>query len=164
MSGMGSIGGFNANVPTTEKLSAMRTQITEKVTEKIHGNVDEKLKSAGVSEGTREALLADVTQVIERQMSSGGLPDPKAMRESIGGIFEKHGLSLPDGLEQGTGKLGFQGGYVGTGAADGSQFDAVQSLIEKLQAENKGSRNHQTLADQYPQDLLGGLFGVDRSA
>lgn len=55
MYGMGSIGGFNANVPTTEKLSAMRTQITEKVTEKIHGNVDEKLKSAGVSKDTREA-------------------------------------------------------------------------------------------------------------
>ena len=164
MSGMGSIGGFNANVPTAEKLSAMRTQMTEKVTETIQGHVDQKLKSAGVSEDAREALLPDVTQVIERQMSSGGLPDPKALRESIGGIFEKHGLSLPDALAQGTGKLGFPGGYAGTGAADGSQFDAVQSLIEMLQAEDKGSRNHQTLAEQYAHDLLGGLFGVDRRA
>lgn len=71
MSGMGSIGG---NVPPTGELSAIRTQITEN----IHGKVDQKLKSAGVSEETREALLADVTQVIERQMSSGGRPDPQS--------------------------------------------------------------------------------------
>tara|TARA_R110002096_G_scaffold17299_3_gene60009 strand:- start:325 stop:819 length:495 start_codon:yes stop_codon:yes gene_type:complete len=161
MSGMGRVGGFSANVPASAKSSTIRTQVTDKITEKIHGKVDEKLKSAGVSEGTREALLGDVTQVIERQMSSGGLPDPKAMRESIGGIFEKHGLSLPDGLEQGTGKLGFQGGYTGTGAADGSQFDLVQSLIEKLQAESDGINNQHTSADQYADALVSRLLGVD---
>jgi hypothetical protein len=79
MSGIENIGGFSANVPATEKLPTIRTQVTEK----IHGKVDEKLKSAGVSEDTREALLADLTQQIEGQMSSGGLPDPKAIRESI---------------------------------------------------------------------------------
>ena len=164
MSGMGSIGGFNANVPTTEKLSAMRTQITEKVTEKIQGNVDEKLKSAGVSKDTREALLADLTQEIEGQLASGGLPDPKAIRESISGIFEKHGISLPDGMQQGSGRMGLLGGYPGNGAVEGSQFDGIQSLIENLQAANAKSRNNQNSANEYASILLNGFLGFDVEA
>ena len=160
MSGIENIGGFSANVPPTEKLPTIRTQVTEK----LHGKVDEKLNSAGVSEDTREALLADVTQVIERQMSSGGLPDPKAMRETIGGIFEKHGISLPDGLQQGSGRMGLLGGYTGNGAVDGSQFDAIQSLIENLQAANAESRDNQNSANEYASILLNGFLGFDVEA
>ncbi|MBR9803701.1 hypothetical protein GYB59_19320 [bacterium] len=164
MSGMGSIGGVNAHVSTTEKSSTIRTQVTDKISEKIHGKVDEKLTSAGVSEKTRDALLADVTQLIEQQMSSGGRPDPKAIRESISGIFEKHGISIPDGLQQGSGRMGLLGGYTGNGAVDGSQFDAIQSLIENLQAASTESRNNQSSANQYARYLLDGHMGLDFEA
>ena len=166
MTGTESIGGFSANRPATERFSTIRTQpdsskIGEKITEKIHGKVDEKLKSAGVSLETREALLADLTQEIQGQLSSGGQPDPKAMKEKIGGIFEKHGLSMPEGLKQGGGRLGLPGGYTSTGTADGSQFDVVQSLIENLQAESNESRNHHPSANQHAANLLNRLWRVD---
>lgn len=161
---MGSIGGVNAHVSTTEKSSTIRTQVTEKITEKLHGKVDETLKSAGVSEETRDVLLADVPQLIDQQMSSGGRPDPRAMRESISDIFEKHGLSLPKGSGQVAGKLGFPGGYSGPGAADISQLDAVQSLIKRLQDENNGSDDNKTKPGQYARELVDGYFGVDFSA
>lgn len=164
MSGIESIGGFSANVPATERFSTIRTQITEKIKGNIDSKIEEKLKSAGVSEDTREALLADVSQVIERQLSSGGRPDPKAIRETIGSIFEKHGLSLPDGLEQGAGRLGLLGEFTSTGAAVSPQFDAIQSLIENLQAASSESRDNQYSAYQYASNLVNGLLRFDAEA
>jgi len=134
------------------------------ITEKIHGKVDEKLESAGVSLETREALLADLTQVIQGQLSSGGQPDPKAMKEKIGGIFEKHGLSLPEGLQRGPASFGSQIGSTGFGTAGSPQFDAIQSFIENLQAAGNESRDNERSANQYARDLLGGHLGLDFEA
>ena len=169
MTGTESIGGFSANRPATERSSTIRTQpdsskIGEKITEKIHGKVDEKLKSAGVSLETREALLADLTQEIQGQLSSGGQPDPKAMKEKIGGIFEKHGLSLPEGLQGGPARFGSQIGSTGFGTAGSPQFDAIQSLIENLQAAGNESRDNEISANQYASNLLNGLLGFDVEA
>lgn len=160
MSGIESIGGFSANVPAIEKLSTARTQLTEKITGNIQGKLEEKLKSAGVSEDTREALVADVTQVIERQLSLGGRPDPKAVRESIGSMFEKHGLSLPNSLQEGAGMLQLLDGNTSIG----NQSDALQSLIDRLQAVSNESRDNRPSAYQYASTLVQDLLRYDVEA
>ena len=160
MSGIESSGGFRANVPATGKLPTIRTQVTEK----IHGKVDEKLKSAGVSEETRDALLADLTQAIEGQLASGGLPDPNAMRGSISDIFQKHGISLPDGMPPARGRMGLLSGYTGNGTADGPPFDAIQSLIANLQAASNESSDNKESPNDYASSFLNGLWGIDVEA
>lgn len=164
MSGIESVSSFSANTPATGKFSSMRAQISEKVTEKIHGQVEEKRTSAGVSEETWNALLADVTQVIEQQISSGTRPDPMAMRERIDEVFMKHGLSLPEGLQQRAGGPGFPGRYPGTGSANGSEFDVAQSLVEHLKDGTGGSRDYRTSANQFASNLVDEFIRFDVEA
>lgn len=83
------------------------------------------------------------------------------MRETIGGIFEKHGVSIPGGLQEGGGRYALRVGSTGSGAAVGPAFDVMHSLMEHLQAENSDSSQQHKSADQYADALVSRLLGVE---
>ena len=172
MSGMEGIRGFSStNSPLVQKLAAMRGQLEpSKMAEKMQGKLDEKLSSAGVDKETREALLADLSAEIEGQMSSGSMRDPKAMKESVSSIFEKHGLNAKDFMPKrplmmhARDATGGIGGPLASGGARASQFESLQSLLESFQAESDGGTNAGATATEYSNAILDYLFGIDEEA
>jgi hypothetical protein len=166
MSGIEGIRGFSsANSPATHRLAAMRGKLEPaKLAEKMQGKLDEQLSSAGVGKETREALLADLSAEIEGQMSSGAMRDPKAMKDTVSGIFAKHGLNAENFMRKGPPMTGVVGRLMGSGGAGGSRFEALQSLFESLQAESDGGTNAAATATEYSNAILDYLFGVDEEA
>jgi hypothetical protein len=169
---MEGIRGFSStNSPPIHKLAAMRGKLEpSKVAEKMQGTLDEQLSSAGVGKETREALLADLSAEIEGQMSSGSMRDPKAMKETVSGIFEKHGLNAKDFMPKrplmmhAMGRPGGMGGSMASGGAGRSQIESLQSLFEKFQAESDGGTNAAAAASEYSNAVLDYLFGIDEEA
>jgi hypothetical protein len=129
--------------------------------EKMQGKLDEQLTSAGVGKETREALLADLSAEIEGQMSSGSMRDPKAMKETVRGVFEKHGLNAKDFMPKGPPMMHAMGGPMASGGAGGSQFESLQSLFKSLEAESDGGTNPGATATEYSNAILDYLFGID---
>lgn len=164
MSGIESLSSFSAHMPATEKFASIRRQISENVRDNTNGKFEEKLQSAGVSVETRAALLADVKQVIQRQISAGTRPDPSAMRERVGEVFKKHGLRLPDGLQQQNGGLSVLSGYPDNVSANGSAFDVAQSLFEHTKAGRSRSRDYESSANQFASDLVDEYIRFDVEA
>jgi hypothetical protein len=138
--------------------------------EKMQGKLDQQLSSAGVDKETREALLADLSAEIEGQMSSGSMPDPKAMKESVSSIFEKHGLNAKDFMPKrplmmhARDAMGGIGGPLASGGARASQFESLQSLLESFQAESDGGTSAAAAASEYSNAVLDYLFGIDEEA
>jgi hypothetical protein len=163
MSGMEGIRGISgATSPAIQKLSAMREKLDpSSMAERMQGKLDEQLSSAGVSEETRNALLADLSAQIEGQMSSDSMRDPVAMKEAVTGIFEKHGLNAEDFIPQGPPMIA---GKVGPMGGGGTQFESLQTLLESLQAKDDGGTNAAPTPSEYPSAILDYLFGIDKEA
>jgi hypothetical protein len=166
MSGIEGIRGLSsANSPAIHKLGDMRGKLEPaKLAEKMQGKLDEQLSSAGVSEETRESLLADLSAEIEGQMSSGSIRDPKAIKETVSGIFEKHGLNAEDFMRKSFPMTGGMGRTIGSGGAGGGQFESLLSLFESLHAESDGETNAGATATEYSNAILDYLFGIDEEA
>ena len=180
MSGMGSVGacGGGASAANAD-MTAMRANMDpSKMAERMQNKLDEKLSDAGVSEETREALHSDLSAAMEAQMSSGARPNPGAMKETIGSIFEGHGLNAADFMPQGPPSMGGMGGMRGMGgmpsmmgasSADGGQAESLQSLLESLQEEDD-SDDSESLFDtdaiysDVSQQILDILLGFDEEA
>jgi hypothetical protein len=138
--------------------------------ERMRGKLNEQLSSAGVSEEARAALLVDLSAEFEGQISSGSMQDLKEMKETVSGIFEKHGLNVKDFMLKGPRVMGGMGGpgrmavSVASGGASGNQYELLQSLLDSPRAENEDGANTSANAFEYSNAILDYLFGIDKEA
>jgi len=177
MSGMGSVSAYGGGCSSANMHSAATRANMDpsRVTERMRNELDEKLSDAGVSEETREALHADLAAALEAQMSSGARPSPGAMKETVSGIFEEHGLNAADFAPQrppgmgGMGRkpgMGGMPGMKGASSADGGQAESLQSLLESLEEQDDSESlfNTDSIYSDLSQQILDIMLGFDEEA
>jgi hypothetical protein len=86
------------------------------------------------------------------------------MKDTVSGIFAKHGLNAENYMRKGPLMTGGMGRLMGSGGAGGSRFESLQSLFESLQAESDGRTNAGATAREYSNAVLDCLFGIDEEA
>jgi len=92
------------------------------------------------------------------------------MKETVSGVFEKHGLNAEDFMPEGgpPGRGGMRGprgrGSMGNAqGANGSQMESLQTFLESLQ-EDDGQTDAASASDEFSSQVLDYLFGIDEEA